>query len=240
MHVYYVDACISNPPPPPTHTKPTPIIKKKTNNNERTNERTGQAVYLWSADTGDIRHLLTLEGRDDYVTSLQWNETVCVCVFMYVYIYVCVFMCVYVCLCVCVWREGELILLKAKSILPILSNPLSKPTNKNNPINHQPTQQTNQQQQSPPPQQQHQHQQEQNGHVIAVGTNSATVRVYDTTTLSLVSHGCVCLFWDGWACVWIWHMAQETTRPRRNTIPYQHPTTPPKHPPPPHTHRRAR
>eukprot|EP00957_Ditylum_brightwellii_P152350 11597928-Ditylum_brightwellii.AAC.1 len=35
----------------------------------------GQCVYLWEADTGDIKHLLTLEGEgveEDYVTSVCW------------------------------------------------------------------------------------------------------------------------------------------------------------------------
>ena len=36
----------------------------------------GQSVYLWNAGTGAIEHLLTLETRDDYVTSINWNETV--------------------------------------------------------------------------------------------------------------------------------------------------------------------
>jgi cell division cycle protein 20 (cofactor of APC complex) len=29
-------------------------------------------VYLWNAATGDIQHLATIEGNDDYVTSVQW------------------------------------------------------------------------------------------------------------------------------------------------------------------------
>ncbi|CAJ1953290.1 unnamed protein product [Cylindrotheca closterium] len=29
-------------------------------------------VYLWNASTGDIHHLTTIEGNDDYVTSVQW------------------------------------------------------------------------------------------------------------------------------------------------------------------------
>ncbi|GMH85049.1 hypothetical protein TL16_g10108 [Triparma laevis f. inornata] len=34
----------------------------------------GQCVYLWNADNGNIDHLLTLEGQDDYVTSVEWAE----------------------------------------------------------------------------------------------------------------------------------------------------------------------
>jgi cell division cycle protein 20 (cofactor of APC complex) len=29
-------------------------------------------VYLWNASTGDIQHLTTIEGQDDYVTSVSW------------------------------------------------------------------------------------------------------------------------------------------------------------------------
>ncbi len=29
-------------------------------------------VYLWNASTGDIQHLATVEGNDDYVTSVSW------------------------------------------------------------------------------------------------------------------------------------------------------------------------
>jgi cell division cycle protein 20 (cofactor of APC complex) len=29
-------------------------------------------VYLWNAGTGDIQHLTTIEGQDDYVTSVSW------------------------------------------------------------------------------------------------------------------------------------------------------------------------
>lgn len=29
-------------------------------------------VYLWNATTGDIQHLTTIEGNDDYVTSVSW------------------------------------------------------------------------------------------------------------------------------------------------------------------------
>lgn len=32
----------------------------------------GQCVYLWNANTGDIQHLVTLSGADDYVTSVSW------------------------------------------------------------------------------------------------------------------------------------------------------------------------
>ena len=32
----------------------------------------GQCVYLWEADTGNIRHLLTLRNDDDFVTSVSW------------------------------------------------------------------------------------------------------------------------------------------------------------------------
>jgi cell division cycle protein 20 (cofactor of APC complex) len=35
----------------------------------------GQCVYLWDAATGDIKHLLTLEGEDDYATSVAWATT---------------------------------------------------------------------------------------------------------------------------------------------------------------------
>ena len=34
----------------------------------------GQCVYLWNAATGDINHLLTLTGSDDFVTSVKWAE----------------------------------------------------------------------------------------------------------------------------------------------------------------------
>ena len=32
----------------------------------------GQCVYLWNAANGNIDHLLTLDGADDYVTSVSW------------------------------------------------------------------------------------------------------------------------------------------------------------------------
>jgi cell division cycle protein 20 (cofactor of APC complex) len=32
----------------------------------------GQCVYLWEADTGNIRHLLQLRDNDDFVTSVSW------------------------------------------------------------------------------------------------------------------------------------------------------------------------
>ena len=32
----------------------------------------GQCVYLWEAETGNIRHLLTLRNDDDFVTSVAW------------------------------------------------------------------------------------------------------------------------------------------------------------------------
>ena len=32
----------------------------------------GQCVYLWEAETGNIRHLLTLRNDDDFVTSVSW------------------------------------------------------------------------------------------------------------------------------------------------------------------------
>lgn len=32
----------------------------------------GQSVYLWNATTGDIQHLLTLDGPTDYVSSVCW------------------------------------------------------------------------------------------------------------------------------------------------------------------------
>jgi len=32
----------------------------------------GRAVYLWSASTGDIRMLMSLEGADEYVSSIKW------------------------------------------------------------------------------------------------------------------------------------------------------------------------
>ncbi len=34
----------------------------------------GQCVYLWNATTGDIQHLLTLPGEDDFVTSVRWAD----------------------------------------------------------------------------------------------------------------------------------------------------------------------
>lgn len=34
----------------------------------------GQCVYLWNAETGDIQHLLTLQGQDDFVTSIRWAD----------------------------------------------------------------------------------------------------------------------------------------------------------------------
>ncbi len=34
----------------------------------------GQCVYLWNAATGDINHLLTLTGSEDFVTSVKWAE----------------------------------------------------------------------------------------------------------------------------------------------------------------------
>ena len=34
----------------------------------------GQCVYLWNAASGEINHLLTLPGSDDYVTSVQWCD----------------------------------------------------------------------------------------------------------------------------------------------------------------------
>lgn len=34
----------------------------------------GQCVYLWNAASGEINHLLTLAGADDYVTSVQWCD----------------------------------------------------------------------------------------------------------------------------------------------------------------------
>jgi cell division cycle protein 20 (cofactor of APC complex) len=33
----------------------------------------GQSVYLWNASSGDIQHLVTLPGRQDYVTSVCWS-----------------------------------------------------------------------------------------------------------------------------------------------------------------------
>lgn len=39
----------------------------------------GQSVYLWNADSGAIDHLLTLENRDDYVTSVSWMDMVRAC-----------------------------------------------------------------------------------------------------------------------------------------------------------------
>ena len=35
----------------------------------------GQCVYLWNAASGDINHLLTLSGAEDFVTSVKWAET---------------------------------------------------------------------------------------------------------------------------------------------------------------------
>jgi len=35
----------------------------------------GQCVYLWNAATRDIKHLLTLPGSEDFVTSVQWADT---------------------------------------------------------------------------------------------------------------------------------------------------------------------
>jgi len=32
----------------------------------------GQCLYLWNASTGSIKHLLTLDGPEDYVTSVCW------------------------------------------------------------------------------------------------------------------------------------------------------------------------
>ena len=34
----------------------------------------GQCVYLWNATSGDIQHLLTLSGEDDFVTSVRWAD----------------------------------------------------------------------------------------------------------------------------------------------------------------------
>jgi len=34
----------------------------------------GQCVYLWNAASGDIQHLLTLSGEDDFVTSVRWSD----------------------------------------------------------------------------------------------------------------------------------------------------------------------
>lgn len=34
----------------------------------------GQCVYLWNASNGKIVHLLTLDGQDDYVTSVNWAQ----------------------------------------------------------------------------------------------------------------------------------------------------------------------
>lgn len=34
----------------------------------------GQNVYLWNAATGDIHHLLTLPGQEDFVTSVRWAD----------------------------------------------------------------------------------------------------------------------------------------------------------------------
>jgi cell division cycle protein 20 (cofactor of APC complex) len=33
----------------------------------------GQSVYLWNASSGEIQHLVTLPGRQDYVTSVSWS-----------------------------------------------------------------------------------------------------------------------------------------------------------------------
>ena len=35
----------------------------------------GRCVYLWNATTGDIVHLVSLEGDDNYVTSVSWSAT---------------------------------------------------------------------------------------------------------------------------------------------------------------------
>ena len=35
----------------------------------------GQCVYLWNAASGDINHLLTLPGAEDFVTSVKWAES---------------------------------------------------------------------------------------------------------------------------------------------------------------------
>jgi cell division cycle protein 20 (cofactor of APC complex) len=35
----------------------------------------GQCLYLWDATTGNINHLLTLDGPEDYVTSVSWANT---------------------------------------------------------------------------------------------------------------------------------------------------------------------
>ncbi|EGG14339.1 WD40 repeat-containing protein [Cavenderia fasciculata] len=34
----------------------------------------GKTVYLWNATTSDIKSLFTVEGQDDYITSLQWTK----------------------------------------------------------------------------------------------------------------------------------------------------------------------
>jgi len=34
----------------------------------------GQCVYLWDSESGSIEHLLTLDGADDYVTSVEWDK----------------------------------------------------------------------------------------------------------------------------------------------------------------------
>jgi cell division cycle protein 20 (cofactor of APC complex) len=34
----------------------------------------GQAVYLWHADDGRIDQLVSFEGSEDYVTSVQWSN----------------------------------------------------------------------------------------------------------------------------------------------------------------------
>jgi hypothetical protein len=36
----------------------------------------GQCVYLWEAETGNIKHLLTLRNEDDFVTSVSWANGV--------------------------------------------------------------------------------------------------------------------------------------------------------------------
>ena len=35
----------------------------------------GQCVYLWNSETGDINHLLTLPGVEDFVTSVKWANS---------------------------------------------------------------------------------------------------------------------------------------------------------------------
>ncbi len=34
----------------------------------------GQCVYLWNSASGDINHLLTLPGAEDFVTSVKWDK----------------------------------------------------------------------------------------------------------------------------------------------------------------------